>query len=98
MRPVIGRLSDYESSGLEASDVALRRDNVRELHARGKPGRIRVRIVLEPQVVDVQRRVAAPAQPLEGTADWILREGDPAPRAVRKSKADVTDLDAVQPD
>ena len=86
------------SSRGEAADVGLGCHDVREFHARREARRVVRRVGLQPDVVEVQARVAPPPQSAKGGAGRILREDASRPRAVRKSRADVADLHAVDPD
>ena len=86
------------SAGRQAPDVAPRRDDVVELHVAGEAGGSFGRVVLQPDPVDLEVGVAAPAEALERRAAGTLREDAAGPGAVGESRAEVADLDAVEPD
>src|SRR5438128_10616207 len=69
-----------------------------EPDARSEAGGIRGRVHLQPEPVQVEAGIAAPAESFKGAATGSLGENAARPGAVRKPLAEVADLDAVEPD
>jgi peptidoglycan/LPS O-acetylase OafA/YrhL len=74
-----GRWRSWRASSGKAADVGLGRHDVIEQDGAAVAYRIGGGVVLEPNPVDIEVRVASPAKPFERGAAGVLREVPPAP-------------------
>ena len=69
-----------------------------ELHVLLEPRGIVGGVILKPDPVEVETRIAPPSESLKGAAARVLGENPARPPAVRKPVAKVADFDSVKPD
>src|SRR3954454_4687772 len=86
-----------DSARRETADIALGDHKVIEQHRAGDAGGIAGRIILQPDPIEIEIRIAAPLEPFERRAACRLREITAAPCAVRESEAEMAHFGAVDP-
>src|SRR5438046_10349901 len=68
-----------------------------ELHVLLEPRGIVGGVILKPEPVEVETRIAPPSESLKGAAARVLGENPARPPAVRQPVAKVADFDSVKP-